>query len=140
MTYFFTIFVLEDQEEEEEREVTPVVSHEEEHAIGFVGALRIPGVIEFSMCLFFAKLVSYTFLYWLPNYISSKSHVDAEESAILSTVFDWGEFFLLTMQSDPAFIRKKINLKKNFSDKIHNFSTRLFIRFPIRYRYRTVPY
>jgi len=27
------------------------------------------GVIEFSMCLFFAKLVSYTFLYWLPNYI-----------------------------------------------------------------------
>jgi OPA family glycerol-3-phosphate transporter-like MFS transporter 1/2 len=43
------------------------------------------------MCLFFAKLVSYTFLYWLPNYISSKSHVDAEESAVLSTVFDWGK-------------------------------------------------
>jgi hypothetical protein len=82
--------------------VTPVVSHEEEHAIGFVGALRIPGVIEFSMCLFFAKLVSYTFLYWLPNYISSKSHVDAEESAILSTVFDWGEFFILKQRK--AFI------------------------------------
>ena len=72
------------------------VTHEEEHAIGFLGALRIPGVIEFSMCLFFAKLVSYTFLYWLPNYISSKSHVDAEESAVLSTVFDWGENFCLT--------------------------------------------
>jgi hypothetical protein len=26
-----------------------------------------------------------------------------------------------------------MNLKQNFSDKIHNFSTRLSIRFPIRY-------
>ena len=61
-------------------------------AIGFIGALKIPGVVEFSLCLFFAKLVSYTFLYWLPNYIHSKSHVNAEESAFLSTVFDWGKF------------------------------------------------
>ena len=28
------------------------------------------GVIEFSLCLFFAKLVSYTFLFWLPTYIN----------------------------------------------------------------------
>lgn len=62
----------------------------EERAIGFVGALKIPGVIEFSLCLFFSKLVSYTFLYWLPNLIHSESHVDAEESAILSTIFDMG--------------------------------------------------
>lgn len=41
--------------------------------IGFGGALRIPGVIEFSLCLFFSKLVSYTFLYWLPLYIQSSS-------------------------------------------------------------------
>ena len=40
-------------------------------AISFMGALNIPGVIEFSLCLFFAKLVSYTFLYWLPLYISN---------------------------------------------------------------------
>jgi len=53
-------------------------------------ALRIPGVVEFSLCLFFSKLVSYTFLYWLPNYIHSESHVDVEESAILSTIFDLG--------------------------------------------------
>lgn len=31
--------------------------------------LRSQGVIEFSLCLLFAKLVSYTFLYWLPLYI-----------------------------------------------------------------------
>lgn len=29
----------------------------------------LQGVIEFSLCLLFAKLVSYTFLYWLPLYI-----------------------------------------------------------------------
>lgn len=64
-------------------------------AIGFIGALKIPGVVEFSLCLFFAKLVSYTFLYWLPNYIHTKSHVNAEESAFLSTVFDWGKIVLI---------------------------------------------
>uniref|UniRef100_A0A8C0UG89 Glucose-6-phosphate exchanger SLC37A2 n=1 Tax=Cyanistes caeruleus TaxID=156563 RepID=A0A8C0UG89_CYACU len=42
---------------------------EEPEAISFLGALRIPGVVEFSLCLLFAKLVSYTFLYWLPLYI-----------------------------------------------------------------------
>lgn len=42
-------------------------------AIGFVDALKLPGVIEFSLCLFFAKLVCYTFLYWLPKYIDSSS-------------------------------------------------------------------
>lgn len=57
----------------------------DEEAISFLGALSIPGVVEFSLrwseklsdhfwsihsfSLFFAKLVSYTFLYWLPNYI-----------------------------------------------------------------------
>ena len=33
-------------------------------------------MVEFSLCLFFAKLASYTFLYWLPTFIlttSSKS-------------------------------------------------------------------
>ena len=38
-------------------------------AAGFAAALRIPGVITFSLCLFFTKLVAYTFLYWLPFYI-----------------------------------------------------------------------
>ena len=38
-------------------------------AAGFVAALKIPGVITFSLCLFFTKLVAYTFLYWLPFYI-----------------------------------------------------------------------
>ncbi|XP_059613995.1 glucose-6-phosphate exchanger SLC37A2 isoform X2 [Phlebotomus argentipes] len=59
-------------------------------AIGFGGALRIPGVVEFSLCLFFSKLVSYTFLYWLPLYIQSSTTLGAELSADLSTLFDVG--------------------------------------------------
>ena len=39
------------------------------HAVGFLEAWRIPGVATFALCLFFSKLVAYTFLYWLPFYI-----------------------------------------------------------------------
>lgn len=38
-------------------------------AVGFLEAWRIPGVATFALCLFFSKLVAYTFLYWLPFYI-----------------------------------------------------------------------
>ncbi|XP_012251926.2 glucose-6-phosphate exchanger SLC37A2 isoform X2 [Athalia rosae] len=62
----------------------------EKTPIGFIGALRIPGVIEYSLCLFFAKLVSYTFLYWLPLYISASTKFSARLSADLSTLFDIG--------------------------------------------------
>ena len=31
--------------------------------------MTFQGVVEFSLCLFFAKLVSYVFLYWLPTFI-----------------------------------------------------------------------
>ena len=86
--------LMEDNKDDEESEAE-VNDNEEDHtteetAIGFLGALRIPGVVEFSLCLFFSKLVSYTFLYWLPNYIHSTAKVDAQESAILSTIFDLG--------------------------------------------------
>ncbi|CAN2387817.1 Major Facilitator Superfamily [Pristimantis euphronides] len=59
-------------------------------AISFFGALQIPGVVEFSMCLLFAKLVSYTFLFWLPLYITSVGHMDARHAGDLSTLFDVG--------------------------------------------------
>ncbi|KAM5281470.1 glucose-6-phosphate exchanger SLC37A1 [Ctenodactylus gundi] len=62
-------------------------------AISFTGALRIPGVIEFSLCLLFAKLVSYTFLFWLPLYITSVDHLDAQKAGELSTLFDVGGIF-----------------------------------------------
>lgn len=39
-------------------------------SVGLLDACLIPGVIPFALCLFFAKLVAYTFLYWLPFYLS----------------------------------------------------------------------
>jgi len=72
--------------------IPPTESNQQNHeetAISFLGALKIPGVIEFSLCLFFAKLVSYTFLYWLPQLIS-ESGIPDESAAYLSTLFDVG--------------------------------------------------
>lgn len=41
-------------------------------AINFWSAFAIPGVLEFSVCFFFTKSVSYIFLNWLPKFISHK--------------------------------------------------------------------
>lgn len=60
------------------------------HAVSFCTCLRIPGVIEYSLCLGFAKLVSYTFLYWLPRYITQSTLNNSEDSAYLSVPFDLG--------------------------------------------------
>uniref|UniRef100_A0A673G0I9 Glucose-6-phosphate exchanger SLC37A2 n=1 Tax=Sinocyclocheilus rhinocerous TaxID=307959 RepID=A0A673G0I9_9TELE len=81
--------------------VETVEDHTE--AISFCGALRIPGVVEFSLCLLFAKLVSYTFLYWLPLYIANVAHFDPKEAGDLSTLFDVG-----------GIVDKQNKLKKNF--------------------------
>ncbi|XP_037912706.1 glucose-6-phosphate exchanger SLC37A2 isoform X1 [Hermetia illucens] len=77
-------------------ERTPMLSRtteprlSERAPIKLLDALYIPGVIEFSLCLFFSKLVSYTFLYWLPLYIQSSTTLGATYSADLSTIFDVG--------------------------------------------------
>ncbi|KAK3106997.1 hypothetical protein FSP39_004636 [Pinctada imbricata] len=68
-------------------------SLKKEKPVSFIGALKIPGVIEFSMCLFFSKLVSYTFLFWLPKYISSITTYSPSKSAFISVLFDVGGIF-----------------------------------------------
>ncbi|KER30905.1 hypothetical protein T265_02720 [Opisthorchis viverrini] len=62
----------------------------EKHAVSFWSALRVPGVVEYSFCLFFSKLVSYTFLFWLPNYIREAGGFNPTDAADLSTIFDVG--------------------------------------------------
>ncbi|XP_017959641.1 glucose-6-phosphate exchanger SLC37A2 isoform X1 [Drosophila navojoa] len=73
-------------------ERTPIFARpsSRDRPISLMGALHIPGVVEFSLCLFFTKLVSYTFMYWLPLYIQSSSTLGPELSADLSTLFDVG--------------------------------------------------
>lgn len=77
----------------------PLLSNEEaseshDNAVGFFKAWTIPGVAPFAFCLFFSKLVAYTFLYWLPFYISNTpiqgKYLSDTTSGNLSTVFDVG--------------------------------------------------
>ncbi|KAG6538548.1 putative glycerol-3-phosphate transporter 1 [Zingiber officinale] len=67
---------------------------EKERAVGFLEAWRIPGVAPFALCLFFSKLVAYTFLYWLPFYISHTAvdgrYLSDSTAGTLSTLFDVG--------------------------------------------------
>ncbi|KAG6411564.1 hypothetical protein SASPL_129647 [Salvia splendens] len=66
-------------------------------AIGFLDAWRLPNVASFAFCLFFSKLVAYTFLYWLPFYIRNTAvagvHLSHKTAGILSTIFDIGGVF-----------------------------------------------
>ncbi|KAL7587553.1 hypothetical protein Lser_V15G40864 [Lactuca serriola] len=65
--------------------------------VGFVGACFIPGVIPFALCLFFSKLVAYTFLFWLPFYLSQTEiggeRLSVKSAGNLSTLFDVGGIF-----------------------------------------------
>ncbi|CAG2114346.1 unnamed protein product, partial [Medioppia subpectinata] len=54
-------------------EIVKIDDNMDNTAISFFGALLLPGVIEYSVCLFFSKLVTYTFMYWLPLYINNSS-------------------------------------------------------------------
>ncbi|GKV17586.1 hypothetical protein SLEP1_g28069 [Rubroshorea leprosula] len=66
----------------------------EEKAVGFIEAWKIPGVATFALCLFFVKLVAYTFLYWLPFYIAHTAiegkYLSSKAAGNLSTLFDVG--------------------------------------------------
>lgn len=63
-------------------------------SVGIFQACLIPGVIPFALCLFFSKLVAYTFLYWLPFYISQTAiggeYMSVKSAGNLSTLFDVG--------------------------------------------------
>nr|GME03348.1 putative glycerol-3-phosphate transporter 5 [Ipomoea batatas] len=81
---------------EDEGEVVRLVASRNEGsvAIGFLEAWKLPGVAPYAFCLFFSKLVAYTFLYWLPFYIRHTAvagvHLSHEKAGMLSTIFDIG--------------------------------------------------
>jgi hypothetical protein len=72
----------------------PGVLQSDVESIHFMDAWRIPGVASFAFCLFFSKLIAYTFLYWLPYYIKSTPiegrKMTAKEAGDLSVLFDVG--------------------------------------------------
>ncbi|KAM1050206.1 hypothetical protein ACFX2A_032669 [Malus domestica] len=63
-------------------------------SIGIIEACMIPGVIPFALCFFLSKLVAYTFLYWLPFYLTETEiggeYVSVKSAGNLSTLFDVG--------------------------------------------------
>lgn len=85
------------------------------HGVNFFSAWRLPGVAVYAFTLFFAKLVAYTFLYWLPYYISSTEvggrRLSPAEAGKLSILFDVGGVmggivagFLSDKSSCPAIV------------------------------------
>ncbi|KAL6898043.1 hypothetical protein ACP4OV_006639 [Aristida adscensionis] len=83
-----------DVQENEEDELELEMGSQLPRAIGFLEAWRLPGVAPYAFCLFFSKLVAYTFLYWLPFYIRNNAvagqFLSHKASGILSVVFDIG--------------------------------------------------
>ncbi|KAL9260192.1 putative glycerol-3-phosphate transporter 4 [Drosera capensis] len=81
-----------DEESQAKKGEQPASSNK--RGVGFIPACLIPGVIPFALCLFFTKLVAYTFLYWLPFYLSQTEiggeHVSVKSAGNLSTLFDVG--------------------------------------------------
>ncbi|OQV21651.1 Glucose-6-phosphate [Hypsibius exemplaris] len=70
-----------------------VIHHEPVHdrkPITIWGAILIPGVVEYSICLFFCKAVYYAFFFWLPVYIKANLEVGNEMAADISAAFDGG--------------------------------------------------
>ncbi|OQV19837.1 Glucose-6-phosphate [Hypsibius exemplaris] len=68
-----------------------VVEVVEDTPLKFWQAFMIPGVIEYALCMFFAKGVAYTFLVWLPVYIKMTLAGSGNAGAgYMSTFFDIG--------------------------------------------------
>ncbi|XP_057429020.1 putative glycerol-3-phosphate transporter 5 [Lotus japonicus] len=80
--------------ESEEAKLIEPDNSDSSSAIGFLEAWKLPGVAPFAFCLFFSKLVAYTFLYWLPFYIRHTAvagvHLSHKTAGLLSTIFDVG--------------------------------------------------
>lgn len=127
-------------------------------AAGFKAALKIPGVVTFSLCLFFTKLVAYTFLYWLPFYIERTEiggvYLTPAQAGRLSTLFDIGgvaggafvfEFFEssdCSRVADGDYLRQKqhdplASNRRRTRPQHHVITTS--VTFPVTNKYPTTP-
>jgi OPA family glycerol-3-phosphate transporter-like MFS transporter 1/2 len=57
-------------------------------AIGFVDALKIPGVIAYSTAFGFFKFVNYAMFFWLPFFLAL--HFDAQSANVISSLYSVG--------------------------------------------------
>jgi len=75
--------------ESEETKLIESDNSDTSSAIGFLEAWKLPGVASFAFCLFFSKLVAYTFLYWLPYYIKHTGNCYFIQSYMILDRIDW---------------------------------------------------
>ena len=74
----------------------------------FLQSIQLPNVLSYAFALFFAKLVAYAFIFWLPSILSNYYHNDAKVVRI-SSVYDIGSIFggIVAGYLADKFIEKK---------------------------------
>ncbi|CAL9104577.1 unnamed protein product [Musa textilis] len=119
---------VQDEEAGQEMESTD----DTRNAIGIAKAILIPGVIPFALCLFFSKLVAYTFLYWLPFYLSHTAiggeYLSVKSAGNLSTLFDVGGIIGGIL---AGFISDQLNARATTA------ATFMYLAIPSLYAYHT---
>lgn len=65
-------------------------THKESKPIGFFQALFLPGVIMYSLCYACLKMINYSFLFWLPFYLSNAFGWKEEVADEISIWYDVG--------------------------------------------------
>ena len=81
----------EDGENEEESDEEPLLNRgDKPKAIGFFQALLLPGVIMYSLCYACLKMINYSFLFWLPFYLSNKFKWSEDVADQISIWYDVG--------------------------------------------------
>ncbi|KPM08025.1 sugar phosphate exchanger 2-like protein [Sarcoptes scabiei] len=101
-------------------EENKLLSKKRQDAISFWNALRIPGVIEYSVCLAFTKSVSYIFLNWLPKFLEESFSMEPSESAYISIMFEIGGMIgsivagLLADRTEASGLFSSISMTMNF--------------------------
>lgn len=61
-----------------------------ETSITLYDAVTLPGVIEFSIAMFFSRMVGYTFLFWLPVFMKKTNSATASHAAYYSLSYVLG--------------------------------------------------
>ncbi|GFZ16547.1 major facilitator superfamily protein [Actinidia rufa] len=75
---------------EAEKSAAPRFESGNRKSVGLLEACIIPGVIPFALCLFFSKLVAYTFFVLVTILSIGGEHISVKSAGNLSTLFDVG--------------------------------------------------
>lgn len=84
---------LTDNEEQQNNIEQPLINHQNSRPIGFFQAVLLPGVIMYSLCYACLKMVNYSFLFWLPFYLTNKFKWSESVADQISVWYDVGGIF-----------------------------------------------